>query len=120
MLQLFANSSYSDVTDEKNLRDVLRANGTNAEESLDESQTILMNEMYRSMDELVERFRKVQTDLREDIRSLAVEELEEAQVSLVVSIILLVAVSLLAPIILLFNRNVAVMGQVRIIYLTTT
>ena len=34
------------------------------------------------------------------------------QISLIVSIILLVAISFLAPVILLFNRNVAVMGQV--------
>ena len=43
---------------------------------------------------------------------LANEEFEEALYSLILSIVLLVFVFLLGPLIFMFNRNIALMGEV--------
>ena len=43
---------------------------------------------------------------------LANEELDEALYSLILSIVLLVFVFLLGPLIFIFNRNIALMGEV--------
>ena len=60
----------------------------------------------------IDTLRTLQIDIRIDIKGVSVDELQESQTSLITSIALLVAIVFIAPIILVFNRNIAVMGQV--------
>ena len=104
-------SGYQDVTEEKPFRQVLIANGT-PKADLDAVQRMFVSNIFSDQKEYIDRLRVVQVSIRKDIKDLAENELTNAQVSLITSIILLTCIAFLAPIILVFNRNIAVMGQV--------
>ena len=104
-------SGYQDVTEEQPFRQVLIANGT-PKADLDAVQRMFVSNIFSDQKEYIDRLRVVQASIRKDIKDLAENELTSAQVSLITSIILLTCIAFLAPIILVFNRNIAVMGQV--------
>lgn len=105
--------SYEDVTSDETLSQLLNETKVMTEDQFLAAQRGLVETMYKASSTYINELRTVQEDLRREIRELAQDELTSSQVSLIMSVILLIGVTLLAPVILMFNRNVAVMGEVR-------
>ena len=103
--------SYEDVSKDEHLSVMLNKTLKMTVEEYLKEQKGLVNTMYFALTKYVEELRSVQNDLRNDIRDVALDELATAQISLIMSVVLLGCIALLAPVILLFNRNVAVMGR---------